>query len=189
MSSTKDFALNTQTYLYFITNISKNSTSPTKSPPPKQRKDELLKTGRMNQILKQTMMAMAGPIPPPEPPPSSEPPPSKPPPDHRPAAEMAYYLSHLYQRPITLRLKSDVTVRCPFCLKSHDHGSNIVGYTKPPEECTSSSPGLVINDRVFNPSYGYTVMEYDCIEGVYMLSQPPNLPRVDLNLIPQIKSG
>lgn len=132
-------------------------------------------------------MAMAGPISPPNPPPP-EPPLSKPPMDHRPAAaEMAFYLSRLYQRPITLRLKSDTTVRCPFCYKSHEHGSNFVGYVKPPEECISSSPGLIINDRAFNPSYGYTVIEYDHIEGVYMLSQPPNLPIVDLNLIPSIK--
>ena len=138
---------------------------------------------QMNQILKQTMMAMAPPLPPPP-----EPPPSKTPLDHHPAAaEMAYQLSQVYQRPITLRLKSDTTVRCPFCFKSHDHGSNVVGYVKPPEECTASSPGLIINDRAFNPSYGYTVMEYDHIEGVYMLSQPPNLPRVDLNLIPSVK--
>jgi len=122
------------------------------------------------------MMAMTEPPSPEPPPPETKQASSL---ECRPVVEMEHHLRFAYQRPIALRLKSETAIKCPFFLNLHNHGDT-VGYVKPPEECIAASPGLIINDRTFSPSYGYTIMEYEHVNGVYMLSQPPNLPRVDL---------
>jgi hypothetical protein len=81
--------------------------------------------------------------------------------------QMRVYLQEYHGVPITLRQQGTTTVKCPYCLKTLDHGPD-PGHHVAGCYGDDRSKGISINigDRHFIPSYGYVVLEYREVNGV-----------------------
>lgn len=82
------------------------------------------------------------------------------------------YLQGYFGIPIALRELGKEAVKCPYCLENHGHGPQ-TGHQE--AGCGENGCGIVIGERYFIPSYGYTICEYELRDEINKLILPDNL--------------
>ena len=84
--------------------------------------------------------------------------------------QIRFYLQKHCGIPIVLREQGTVHIKCPHCLKLHEHGPqpghHVAGCD---DDDRFNGIGIVIGKRHFIPNYGYTIMECIEKEGANML--------------------
>ena len=71
--------------------------------------------------------------------------------------------------PVVLRKQGETYVKCPYCLKKHNHAMNPGHHKAGCSDGDRFSVGITIGDRYFVPNYGYTIVEYEEKDGVNTL--------------------
>lgn len=84
--------------------------------------------------------------------------------------QMRVHLQECYGIPIALREQGTTSIRCPYCLKIHEHGPRPGHQVAACDEGDRyNGIGIVIGDRYFIPNFGYNVLEYMEEDGVNKL--------------------
>lgn len=81
--------------------------------------------------------------------------------------QMREYLQEYHGVPVVLREHGTTSIKCPYCLKIHDHAPQPGHHVA---LCDNNDRfngvGIVVGERYFVPNYGYTIYEYKKGDGV-----------------------
>ena len=82
--------------------------------------------------------------------------------------QMREYLQGYFGSPVVLRKQGTTSVKCPYCLKKHDHGLE-PGHRR--SHCDKNDPvnGIATGERSFSCNYSYTIVEHKEEDGVNKL--------------------
>jgi len=91
--------------------------------------------------------------------------------------QMRQYLQDFHGIPtIAIREQGSVLVTCPYCDNKHKHDPEQEGHAI--AGCIDEFPdgfGIIVNERHFMPSYGYTIYKFRDNNGINELITPVNL--------------
>jgi hypothetical protein len=80
--------------------------------------------------------------------------------------QMETYLQDFHGFPVAVRQQGTNHITCPYCKKHHHHDPGSGHYEAQCEEENYGTAGIVIGSRSFIPAYGYTIIEYEEVDGV-----------------------
>lgn len=72
--------------------------------------------------------------------------------------------------PVALRRQGTTIVKCPCCLKMHDHGPQPGHHVAGCDDHLRNGVGIVVGERHFVPNYGYTICKHRETDGVNELA-------------------
>jgi len=92
------------------------------------------------------------------------------------AMQMREYLQEYHGIPIAIREQGSPLVSCTYCYNIHEHDPAEQGHVT--AGCIDDNPygfGIIIGEKHFMPSYGYTIYEFRDNNEVNELITPNNL--------------